>query len=79
MSGARKHCGPQVFKMNETGELQDLTQKMKKLEVGIVSECDGCGGSGFIICPWCGGDKRSMGVNIGKAQNGTVARDSSVY
>jgi hypothetical protein len=38
-----EHLGgfAEVFKMNETGKLQELTKEMKKLEIGIESECDG--------------------------------------
>ena len=54
-----------VFKMNETGELQELAKKMKKIEVGKQSDCQTCGGTGFTVCTWCGGDRNSMAVEIG--------------
>ena len=54
-----------VFKMNETGELQELVKKMRKIEVGKQSDCQTCGGSGFHVCTWCGGDRKSMAVEIG--------------
>ena len=69
-----------VFKMNETGELQELVKGMKKIGTGLQSDCETCGGSGFMVCTWCGGDRKSMAVDIGnvahsdREQQGTTAR-----
>mmetsp|Transcript_11933 Transcript_11933/g.30678 ORF Transcript_11933/g.30678 Transcript_11933/m.30678 type:complete len:349 (+) Transcript_11933:897-1943(+) len=54
-----------ILKMNETGQLQKLTKKMDKIEVNITGDCKLCGGEGFTLCTWCGGDKRkSMAISF---------------
>lgn len=60
-----EHLGgfDEVFKLNETGGLKKLTRKMKKIEVNITGDCKTCGGEGFLLCTWCGGNKRkSMAI-----------------
>ncbi len=52
-----------MLKLNETGELQKMTEKMEKIEVNITGDCTTCAGEGFTLCSWCGGNKRkSMAI-----------------
>ena len=79
-NGAHLGGHDEVFKMNELGDLQKMVAKMQKLADGEASECGDCGGTGFVVCQWCGGDRRSMAVSIGEVggedreNTGTVAR-----
>ena len=29
-------------------------------------ECETCGGNGFLVCDWCGGDKKSIDMTYGE-------------
>lgn len=56
-----------ILQMNETGALQKLTKRMEKIEVNVTGECPDCSGEGFVLCNWCGGDKRkSMAVEFNR-------------
>jgi len=63
-----KHLGnfETILVMNETAELQKLTAHMKKFENLITGDCEDCGGQGFIVCPECGGDKKSVRMRFGR-------------
>ena len=48
-----------------------LRLRFQKLEKEIPMECETCGGNGFLVCSWCGGDKKSMALRYGNSR--TVA------
>lgn len=59
-----------ILRMNETGELQELTKHMEKKKVMEDGDCEYCGGQGFIMCTECGGDKKSVQLQYGSARAG---------
>lgn len=51
-----------IFGMNERLELRDRLGKLGVNEAPM-QDCSTCGGSGFIMCTWCGGTTRSTAVS----------------
>jgi hypothetical protein len=45
--------------MNERGELLKVLSTF--VEKSMV-DCKDCGGTGFVVCGWCGGSKRSTPI-----------------
>eukprot|EP00039_Didymoeca_costata_P008874 m.117983 g.117983 ORF g.117983 m.117983 type:complete len:634 (+) comp14267_c0_seq2:156-2057(+) len=49
-----------VFSLNERGLLKDL---FAEFEDRPMLDCTVCGGSGFILCTWCNGSKKSAAIS----------------
>lgn len=47
-----------VETLNENEELAKAFAGVPKLKDGTDGKCTGCGGKGFVVCEWCGGDRR---------------------
>ncbi|CAL1274541.1 unnamed protein product [Larinioides sclopetarius] len=54
-----KSNGAEVIEqLNEIGHLRELVRPYKKLSVGGI--CQQCGGYRYLLCPVCGGSKKSV-------------------
>ena len=51
-----------IFTMNERGELLKALEPFR--EKAMV-DCTDCGGTGFVVCGWCGGSKKSTPIGHG--------------
>lgn len=49
-----------IFTMNERDELDTMLTGFASRG---MDDCSGCGGSGFVVCGWCSGSRRSEPVS----------------
>eukprot|EP00043_Microstomoeca_roanoka_P005410 m.55550 g.55550 ORF g.55550 m.55550 type:complete len:590 (+) comp12952_c0_seq1:39-1808(+) len=63
-----QHLGgiDEVYRLNENNKLQELFRKVPRRNVKEEYHCQVCADRRFVLCTWCGGDKKSMMSRFGK-------------
>eukprot|EP00041_Stephanoeca_diplocostata_P036833 m.1361774 g.1361774 ORF g.1361774 m.1361774 type:complete len:562 (-) comp24942_c1_seq30:2414-4099(-) len=50
-----------IHSMNERNELRAILEEFDVHETPMM-DCSGCGGTGFVMCSWCNGTRKSAGI-----------------